>query len=228
MALTLSIETATVVCSVALHQEGRLLALQELHLKQSHSGYLTVLIKDIVHYAGCSMQDITMVALSKGPGSYTGLRIGTATAKGLCYALDIPLVAVNSLEAMAYGVAQYNMGENFLCPMIDARRMEVYCLVADWQSKTIMPTSPVVIEPTSFERFLRERPVLFFGDGSAKCKSILIHDNAKFIDNITPSAKDVGALVDEKTKRGEITYEDVAYFEPFYLKEFKAKQALAK
>lgn len=228
MPLTLSIETATVVCSVALHLDGQLLALQELHLKQSHSGYLAVLIQDIVQYAGYTMDDISIVALSKGPGSYTGLRIGTATAKGLCYALDIPLVAVNTLESMAYGVAQYNTEENFLCPMIDARRMEVYCLVADGQFKTIMPTNPVIIEPISFESFLRERPVLFFGDGSAKCKPILTHPNARFIDNIAPSAKDIGALVHEKTKQGEITYEDVAYFEPFYLKEFKAKQAVAK
>lgn len=228
MPLTLSIETATVVCSVALHLDGQLLALQELHLKQSHSGYLAVLIKDIVHYAGYTMDDIDMIALSKGPGSYTGLRIGTATAKGLCYALDIPLVAVNTLEAMAYGVAQYNMGENLLCPMIDARRMEVYCLLTDRKAKVIAATSPVVVEQATFNTYLEKQPVLFFGDGSAKCKPLLIHENAVFIDNITPSAKNIGALAHEKTKNGDIAYEDVAYFEPFYLKEFKIKQAVAK
>src|SRR5690554_190665 len=128
MPLTLSIETATVVCSVALHLDGQLLALQELHLKQSHSGYLAVLIKDIVHYTGYTMGDLDMIALSKGPGSYTGLRIGTATAKGLCYALDVPLIALDSLTALA---RQVTSKDGLIVPMIDARRMEVYTAIFD-------------------------------------------------------------------------------------------------
>lgn len=229
MALILSLETATTVCSVALHKDGKLLAHQELHLRQSHSARLGVLVEDIVHYAGYTLRDLDMVAVSKGPGSYTGLRIGTASAKGLCFALDIPLVAVNTLEAMAYGVSQYITHESHLCPMIDARRMEVYALIADREMNVILPTSPIVVDEGAFELYMKKRPLLFFGDGAAKCKTVLSgNPNARFIDNVTPSARDVGALAFEMHKTNKLVYEDLAYFEPFYLKEFMAKQPKVK
>lgn len=229
MALILSLETATSVCSVALHKDGKLLALHELHLRQSHSALLGVLVEDIVRYAGYTMGELEMIAVSKGPGSYTGLRIGTASAKGLCFALEIPLVAINTLEAMAYGVAHYTTSESYLCPMIDARRMEVYALIVDQKMNTIMPTSPVVVEEGTFEDFMKEQPLLFFGDGAAKCKTVLsVHPNAKFVDDVTPSAKDIGALAHDLHKANKLVYEDLAYFEPFYLKEFMAKQQKIK
>src|SRR5690606_1632997 len=171
----------------------------------------------------------SLIAVSKGPGSYTGLRIGTASAKGLCFALDIPLVAVNTLEAMAYGVARYRVEESYLCPMIDARRMEVYTLVVDHQMNTIMPTRPVVVEDGAFEELIKDRYFLFFGDGAAKCiNTLCVTSNAKFIDNITPSAENIGALAYQMQKENKLVYEDLAYFEPFYLKEFATKQPKAK
>ena len=229
MALILSLETATPVCSVALHKDGKLLGLMELHLGQSHSALLGVLVEDTVRHAGYSFEDLDLIAVSKGPGSYTGLRIGTASAKGLCFTLDIPLVAINTLEAMAYGVARYGISESYLCPMIDARRMEVYALIVDEQMNLIMPTSPIVVEEGTFENFMKDRPVLFFGDGASKCKEVLsANSNARFVDHITPSAENIGVLAHEMQKENKLVYEDLAYFEPFYLKEFVAKQPKAK
>ena len=155
MGLILSIETATTVCSVALHKDGRLVGLQELHLQKSHSGFLAVLIKELVRYTGYELKDLDYIAVSKGPGSYTGLRIGTATAKGLCYALEKPLVSINTLEAMAFGVAAYyEEAEVLLCPMIDARRMEVYCKVLNAWMEEQVPLSAMIVDGTSFGKYL--------------------------------------------------------------------------
>ncbi|MDQ3393661.1 MAG: tRNA (adenosine(37)-N6)-threonylcarbamoyltransferase complex dimerization subunit type 1 TsaB, partial [Bacteroidota bacterium] len=129
MSLILSIETATSICSVALHQDDKLLVCQELFLDRSHSGSLISMITQTLGYSGHSLKDLSAIAISKGPGSYTGLRIGTSTAKGLCFSLDIPLIAVNTLEAMAYGMSIFNIQKFLLCPMLDARRMEVFCMV---------------------------------------------------------------------------------------------------
>ncbi len=227
MGLILSIETATTVCSVALHKDGRLVGLQELHLQKSHSGFLAVLIKELVRYTGYELKDLDYIAVSKGPGSYTGLRIGTATAKGLCYALEKPLVSINTLEAMAFGVAAYyEEAEVLLCPMIDARRMEVYCLLADSQIHIVEETAAVVVDEGSFREKLEKTAVLFFGDGSGKCKPLLSHQpNAKFIEGILPTASHVGAAIYQKLKHNDLVVEDLAYFEPFYLKDFQAKKA---
>ena len=226
MSLILSIETATNVCSVALHNEGMLVAKQEYHLEKSHSGLLALLVRDIVNFAGYTLKDLRAIAVSKGPGSYTGLRIGTATAKGLCYALDIPLVAVNTLEAMAFQVSRFCREDAYLCPMIDARRMEVYCLLVDRTRNTIQETAAVVIREDSFKRFLDEKPVWFFGNGAGKCAPLLDrHKNAFFIDAIVPSATDIGFLASTKVRENEnSSFEDVAYFEPFYLKDFQSNQ----
>lgn len=227
MGLILSIETATSVCSVALHKEGDLIGSQELHLRKSHSEFLVVLIKDLMKYAGYELRDLDFIALSKGPGSYTGLRIGTATAKGLCFALDVPLVSINTLEAMAFGVSKFYQETNvLLCPMIDARRMEVYCLLADCEMNIVEETAAVVIDELSFKDILDEKEIFFFGDGSFKCRTLLSHfPKAKFIDDIRPSAVHVGTAVYKKIINNEVIVEDLAYFEPFYLKDFQAKKS---
>lgn len=226
MSLILSIETATTVCSVALHHHGQLLGIQTLYIEKSHSGLLAPVIDSLVKYCGFTLSDLSAVAISEGPGSYTGLRIGVSTAKGLCYALDIPLIAVNTLEAMAFGVNKYNISEALLCPMIDARRMEVYCLLADHQMNIVEPTRPEVIEEASFEDVLLKKQVLFFGNGADKCKHVINSEHAVFIDDVYPDASNIGFLAVRKFE--EQQFEDVAYFEPFYLKEFRMSKPKAK
>ncbi len=221
MARILSIETSTKACSVAVHVASKLIVSQKLFVEKSHSSHLTKMIEDAIKNADITMSDLEAVAISMGPGSYTGLRIGTSTAKGICYALDIPLIAVNTLKAMANGVTKYNHQKTLLCPMIDARRMEVYCLVTDSNMKVLEETNAKVIDENSFNSFLENNKVLFFGDGAEKCKSVFEgNSNAFFIDEITPSAVAVGYLASKKYE--EKLFEDVAYFEPFYLKDFIA------
>ena len=221
MAKILSIETSTKACSVAIHELGKLIVSQKLFVEKSHSSHLTKMIEAAIKNADITMGDLDAVAISMGPGSYTGLRIGTSTAKGICYALDIPLIAVNTLEAMAYGVNKYNHHKALLCPMIDARRMEVFCLVTDSDLKILEETNAKIIDENSFEDFLEGDSILFFGDGAKKCKSMFEgNSNAVFIDEVTPSAMDIGHLA--TTKYDEKSFEDTAYFEPFYLKDFVA------
>jgi tRNA threonylcarbamoyladenosine biosynthesis protein TsaB len=146
MALIISIETATKVCSVALHADARLVATQSLHAEKSHSESLLCTIEHLLAISPYTKEDLTAIAVSSGPGSYTGLRIGTSTAKGLCYALEIPLIAVNTLEAMVHGMQPYNTAQALLCPMLDARRMEVYCLLTDFQGHILDPVHPRLID----------------------------------------------------------------------------------
>lgn len=225
MNLILSIETATPVCSIALHQDGQLLGNQSLFIAHSHSGLLVPSIKSLLEYCDIKQGQLDAVAISKGPGSYTGLRIGASTAKGFCDALNIPLIAINTLEAMAQGVRKYNINDAYLCPMIDARRMEVYSLITDNEGSILEETRPVVVEENSYERWLGEK-VLFFGDGANKCKGVIKNKNAHFINNIKPDAIHVGTLANEKWKSREL--EDFAYFTPFYLKEFRVTKPKAK
>ena len=221
MAKILSIETSTKACSVAIHGQGKLITSQKLFVEKSHSSHLTKMIEAAIKNADMIMGDLDAVAISMGPGSYTGLRIGTATAKGICYALDIPLIAVNTLKAMAFGVNKYNNQKSLLCPMIDARRMEVFCLVTDSDLKVFEETNAKVIDENSFDGFLDNNSMLFFGDGAEKCKSTFEgNSNAVFIDDVTPSAIDIGYLATAKYDKK--SFEDVAYFEPFYLKDFVA------
>lgn len=219
MSLILSIETATTVCSVAVHKEGELLAVQSLYMDKSHSGLLAPSIKSLVEYCGHTLNDLDAIAVSEGPGSYTGLRIGVSAAKGLCFALDIPMVAVSTLEAMALGVNKYNYTQALLCPMIDARRMEVYCLFADHEMNIVGTTQPVIVDKSSFSEHLMNRQVLFFGNGAAKCREIIASENAVFLPDVQPDATHIGTIATEKFRNGQ--FEDVAYFEPFYLKEFR-------
>lgn len=217
--MLLSIETATKVCSVSIHQEGKLIALSELHQEKSHSGQLTVLIDEILKNTSVDKNDLNGIIISKGPGSYTGLRIGTSTAKGLCFALGIPLISVNTLKAMAYEMTSVLEEDYYLCPMLDARRMEVYCLVTDHKSHVLQDTKAEVINERSFLDYLEEKKMLFFGNGSIKCKQVIRHKNAVFINNIYPSAKNIGYLGYKKFTEG--AFEDMAYFEPYYLKDFQ-------
>lgn len=227
MSLILSLETSTTVCSVSLHKEGKHIVSQEIHLEKSHSSNLINMVKYALEFSGQSMQDLSAVAISKGPGSYTGLRIGTSTAKGLSFALDIPLIGINTLEAMAYEVSQYKTEEMLLCPMIDARRMEVYHLLLDYDLKIVNKTEALVLNENSFYESLLNRKVLFFGNGSGKLKALLQgNENAVFLSGIYPHAKNIGALAVERFNKGE--FEDLAYFEPFYLKDFVGTKPVQK
>ncbi|MEL6152435.1 MAG: tRNA (adenosine(37)-N6)-threonylcarbamoyltransferase complex dimerization subunit type 1 TsaB [Bacteroidota bacterium] len=222
MALILSIETATPVCSVALHAEAQPVAIQTLYVKQSHAESLLPIVKHLLAISAYTQDDLAAVALSSGPGSYTGLRIGAASAKGLCQSLQIPLISINTLETMAYGMQAYNMFQGLLCPMIDARRMEVYCLLIDAQGHTVAPTQAKIIDEDSFQAELQETPILFFGDGAAKCKVLLAyHPNALFVDDVHPTAHHIGALAYAKFQKA--TFEDLAQFTPNYLKPFQDK-----
>lgn len=222
MALILSIETATQACSVALHCAGKLVGCQTLLVAKSHAESLLPMVEHLLDISPYSKKDLAAIAIAEGPGSYTGLRIGTATAKGLCYALEVPLIGVNTLEAMAYGVNPYNLSQALLCPMIDARRMEVYCLISDAAGKVLEAPHPRVIDSNSFQSWLRQNKMLFFGDGAEKCKPALAsHNHAIFLNTIHPSAQHVGALAYPKFQQR--VFADVAYFEPLYLKPFQSK-----
>ena len=217
MALILLIETATKSCSVSLSSENKIIACKEEVNKQySHAEKLTIFITELFKTQDFSIKDLDAIAVSKGPGSYTGLRIGISTAKGLCYALDIPLISVSTLKAMAFRMAQKEESDLY-CPMIDARRMEVYNAFYNNTNKEIRGIQADIIEAHSYQKEL-DKKVLFFGDGAQKCKQIIQHPNAKFLDDIFPSSKDMLEIANEKFS--ENFFEDVAYFEPFYLKDF--------
>ncbi|MGC3945155.1 MAG: tRNA (adenosine(37)-N6)-threonylcarbamoyltransferase complex dimerization subunit type 1 TsaB [Chryseolinea sp.] len=220
MPALLSLETSTDVCSVAVHQEGALLAVAELHMGQAHASKLAVLIKEVMSIADVSVKDLNAVAVSAGPGSYTGLRIGTSTAKGLCYALDIPLVAVGTLDLMAEQMKTVAQKDALRCPMIDARRMEVYCALYNNEGR-INEVEARVIDEHSFSDQLNSGRVIFGGNGSGKCRTAITHNNAVFLEGIFPSAKYLGKLAYGKLLETDV--EDLMRFEPFYLKEFKAK-----
>lgn len=224
--MILSIETSTEVCSVALHSEGKLLAYYELFTEKSHSSSLTLLIDNILKQANVSMTQLKGIALSEGPGSYTGLRVGTSVAKGLCYALDIPLYAISTLLAMAHAASQSILeGDYLLCPMIDARRMEVYTLLAkrgisQHYLNIIRPTEAFVFDDAAMKTWDKEdRPIVVFGNGAKKIKQASSHEKLFFLDNIYPSAKAIGDLFFLQNP----TPVDIAYFEPYYLKQFNAK-----
>jgi tRNA threonylcarbamoyladenosine biosynthesis protein TsaB len=223
MARILSLETSTTVCSVAVHENEELLAMAEVHVEHSHSSRLAGLIDDVAKVAGVALRDINAVAVSSGPGSYTGLRIGTSTAKGLCYALSIPLISIGTLELLAAQMNEVNVMKAWLCPMIDARRMEVYCRLSDAENKIIGGVEAKIIDENSFEEHLADNRIIFFGNGAEKCRSVLTHPNAFFAAGITPSASQMGRIALHKFRNNEI--EDLVHFEPYYLKEFRIKRA---
>lgn len=216
LALILNIETATKNCSVSISKVGETIALKEINDgNYSHAEKLHELIKQVVLEAKIELSDLNAIAVSKGPGSYTGLRIGVSAAKGLCFALDIPLISVNTLQSLALSIS---IEKGYKIPLLDARRMEVYSQVFGNKTEKIREVYAEIITPDSFTDYLNDQKVYFLGDGAEKCKEIITHENAIFIDNKFPSAKEMSAISYEKFKKDE--FEDVAYFEPFYLKEF--------
>ena len=222
MPVLLSIETSTQVCSVALHKGATLLAEFKIAEEKSHSKLLTHFIDTIVKDCGIELEEVDAFAVSKGPGSFTGLRIGVSTVKGLCFAIDKPLIAVNTLEAMAWNVNNLNPDKHYVCPMLDARRMEVYSAILNAESKFIKETEAVIVDEDSFKDVLENHKIIFCGNGMPKCKNTLEkHHNALFMDNINPLASSIGALAYSKFLKKE--FENLAYFEPFYLKDFYTK-----
>lgn len=223
MAYILSIETATKACSVAIHKNENCISIVE-HTDEgyTHAENLSIFIDQALEKTHLNYNDLNAVAISKGPGSYTGLRIGTSTAKGLCYALDIPLISVSTLQAMAHGVAtNSNTNIQFFCPMIDARRMEVYAAFYDHSNNQVRDIEADIIDANSYQTYLDHSTVAFFGDGAAKCKEVLgKQKNASFIDDFHPSAQFVGVLACQKFIQKD--FENTAYFEPYYLKDFVA------
>lgn len=222
--MILQIETATTSCSVALTHNGQTLAVKELNQRNVHAEVITLFIEEVMKAAGKQYADLEAVAVSCGPGSYTGLRIGVSTAKGLCYALDKPLIAIETLKAMADGMQQ-QLKEDLqqgalLCPMIDARRMEVFTAVFDADGNKVMPTAALIIDQDSFAELLAGHQIIFFGDGAEKCRATLTHPNARFIDGFANSAAHLTAAAEAKLAAKQ--FEDVAYFEPYYLKDFIA------
>lgn len=222
MAVILSLETATPVCSVALHSDGEILGTSHLFIKQSASSKLAVMIDELLKRCDVQSKSLGAVAVSAGPGSYTGLRIGVATAKGMCFTLGIPLIAVNTLESMVTKIADRYSEEVIFCPMLDARRMEVYCLLTNNRLEILAPTQAKVIDETSFSGTLENNKVVFFGNGADKCKEAIISSNAVFLKDIVPSAEQVGNLAYKRFMAEK--FENLADFEPFYLKDFLIKK----
>lgn len=219
MSLILCIETATTNCSVALGKEGKLLALKEDNGKNySHAERLHLYIDGILKENGLKPADLTAIAVSKGPGSYTGLRIGVSAAKGLCFSLNIPLISVPTLTSLAHQVKQ---GESdYIIPLLDARRMEVYTAGFTGAKNAIFDTRAEILDENSFAEYLDKGTVSFIGNGAEKFSKVCSHKNAIFNTEALPSAKEMVALAEEKSQKG--LFEDVAYFEPYYLKDFQA------
>ncbi|HWZ14801.1 MAG TPA: tRNA (adenosine(37)-N6)-threonylcarbamoyltransferase complex dimerization subunit type 1 TsaB [Mucilaginibacter sp.] len=225
MSLILQIETATSSCSVALANEGKLLAVKEINARNVHAEVITLFINELIQQANIAYYDLDAIAVSCGPGSYTGLRIGVSTAKGLCFALDKPLIAIDTLEAMATGVMDSEEFEPdagmLLCPMIDARRMEVFTAIFNQHGDKIKSTAAEIIDENSFAGLLETNRVLFFGDGAEKCRSVLGKTpNALILQGFTNSAAHLTKKAFEKFSVK--SFEDVGYFEPYYLKDFVA------
>lgn len=217
MANILCIETATTNCSVSLGVDGKLKALKEENdLNYSHSERLHMLIHEILEESGIKLAGLDAIAISKGPGSYTGLRIGVSAAKGLCFSLDIPLISVPTLTSLAYKVNE----PEYIVTMLDARRMEVYSAVFNREKEQVEKTSAVILDSQSYLPFLEKGRVNFIGSGVEKFQEICKHPNAAFIENELPSAREMIDLATRKFLSKE--FEDVAYFEPYYLKDFMA------
>lgn len=216
MSIILNLETATKNCSVSLAENGKVIALKEFNNEgYSHAEKLNIFIEDVLKTAEKSIDELSAVAVSKGPGSFTGLRIGVSSAKGLCFALDIPLISVNTLQSLALQVQEQDA---FVVPMLDARRMEVYSAVFDTHNNEVRQIEAEILSEQSFATYLNEKRTYFIGDGVLKTKEILNHSNAVFVEGKLPSAKEMASLSYAKYQQKD--FENVAYFEPFYLKDF--------
>jgi tRNA threonylcarbamoyladenosine biosynthesis protein TsaB len=223
MSCILSIETSTDVCSVAMSENGQCIFKKEDHSGPNHAVSLGVFVDEALSFTDNHAIPLGAVAVSQGPGSYTGLRIGVSMAKGICYGRDVPLLAVPTLEVMAVPVLlNHEIEEDaLLCPMIDARRMEVYSAIYDRALKPQRETRADIVDGDTYREFLDRHPVYFFGNGAAKCMETINHPNAHLIKGIEPLAKYMFPLAERRWVQKE--YEDVAYFVPFYLKDFVAK-----
>jgi tRNA threonylcarbamoyladenosine biosynthesis protein TsaB len=227
MAAILVIETSTEICSVALTVDGLLTDVIESREGQNHARLVTVFAEELLKRNGVKPTDLVAVAVSKGPGSYTGLRIGVSTAKGICYARHIPLIAIGTLEAMTQFVIKnlqnYPVPQDkpiLFCPMIDARRMEVFSMLFDHAGSVIRPIEAVVVEESFLAGKLMDHTIVFFGNGSEKCRKVIQSPNAMFLSNVEASARHLSDLAWQLYNKKQ--FEDVAYFEPFYLKDFVA------
>ena len=218
MAYILNIETATTNCSVSVSKNGKTIVLKEDNNKSySHAERLHVYIDDALKAAHIDSNDLSAIAVSKGPGSYTGLRIGVSAAKGLCFALDKPLIAIPTLRSLAY---QVKIDDGVIISMLDARRMEVYSAIYNSNYNEIRETQAQVLDETSFNDYLEKGIVSFIGNGVEKTKNLIAHPNAIFIEEKLPSANEMSALAYNKFQNND--FEDIAYFEPYYLKDFVA------
>lgn len=223
MSCIINIETSATVCSVAVSQDGQCICHEEEGNGPSHNELLGKLIDSALGFAEHHAIPIDAVAVSKGPGSYTGLRIGTSMAKGLCYGLGVPLVGVPTLEVLCVPVLLRHdtlPDDALLCPMLDARRMEVYAAIYDRALREVRQTQADVVTAETYREYLDRGPVYFFGPGAAKCMPVIAHPNARLIEGIEPLAKWMFPLAEKRLLRGKV--DDTAYFTPFYLKDFIA------
>lgn len=227
MALILNLETSSENCSVALSNNGVVVGASQNEEKKSHASVLTILIEELLRNNSVSFHQLHAISVSKGPGSYTGLRIGVSVAKGLCYGTGKPLIGLNTLACMMNGlkieVPDFDLrfdADTVFCPMLDARRQEVYTAAFDKQGIFLRDTSADIIDEYSYQDTLESHPVVFFGSGAEKCKSLIKSHNAVFVDNFQVKASYMATLSEVAFKNKE--FEDVAYFEPFYLKDFVA------
>ena len=228
MGSILCLETSSKVCSVAVGKDGRILSCLESETANAHSSQLSEITGRVLHEAGLSLKDLDAVAVSMGPGSYTGLRIGVAAAKGFCYSLDKPLIAIPTLKSLAFGM-QLSTGNAsaFLCPMLDARRMEVYTAVYDSNLNEIRPVSAEIVTADSFMDLLDSGTMIFAGEGASKCKPLLgYHKHSVFMDDFKLSARFLYPMAVEKFRLGQ--FENLGYFEPYYLKDFVAGKPRVK
>ena len=221
----IAIDTSTKVCSAALLQDGAVLQSFICYDTHNHAALLPQYVESLLNHTKQHSVSIDAVVLCDGPGSYTGLRISTALAKGLCYGLNIPLIAVSTLTLLAIELSQLYEGrlkaDDVICPMIDARRMEVYCALYQADTKQISPTEARIVDKDSFSEVLKKQRVFFFGDGAGKCKETIKSENAVFVDDVPPNTIFLYDLAEQKYR--EKQFEDIAYFEPNYLKEYQAK-----
>lgn len=220
MSVFIQIETATSVCSCALSVDGEVVINREAHEGQSHAVKLGLFVEEMMQYVRRNRIEVDAIAVSSGPGSYTGLRIGVSEAKGLSYGLEKPLIALPTPLLMADMVKDKVSADTLLCPMIDARRMEVYATFYDTSLREIRPTTADIVDENSYRELLDRHPIVFLGNGAEKCRTVLTHPHAQFLENIVPLASGMTALTQAAFDRRDTV--DIAYFEPFYLKEFVA------
>lgn len=223
MSKILCIDTATDICTVSISENGEVISFRDSAEDRSHSVLLAVYIEQVLQETNLKVEELDAIAISKGPGSYTGLRIGVSAAKGLCYGANVPLISVSTLQSMCYGIPESYLKENnlsdfYFAPMLDARRMEVYTAIYDNNCLEKAEVNAEILDENSFSDFLNEKPVIFFGSGANKFQEVINHKNAFFFPEFKHSARFMLSLAESNLKNNK--FEDVAYFEPFYLKDF--------